>query len=112
MKKIYDREEKICEFQDNSRKVVVKIGKICTNTVQTEFLSIKASKEWIPKNLWERLKIRYRLQNLASKWNTFGKLHEIWLEYYKNIQEFKIKTLKVESEIKNLEITMNKALTI
>ncbi len=34
MEKIFAREEKICEFQDNARKAVAKIGKICTDTVQ------------------------------------------------------------------------------
>ncbi len=85
MEKIYARDEKIREFQDNARKTVVKIRKMCTDTVQKEFLSVKASKEWIPKDLWERLKIRYTLQNWASKWNVLGKLHEIQHEYCKNI---------------------------
>ncbi len=51
MEKIYARDEKICEFQDNARKAAAKIGKMCTDTVQNEFLSVKASKEWIPKDL-------------------------------------------------------------
>ncbi len=63
MEKIYARDKKICEFQDNARKAVAKIGKMCTDTVQKEFLSVKASKEWIPKNFREHLKIRYTLQN-------------------------------------------------
>ncbi len=33
MKKIFAREEKICEYQDNARKGVAKIGKMCTDTV-------------------------------------------------------------------------------
>ncbi len=38
MEKIFAWEEKICEFQDNSRKAVAKIRKMCTNTVKKEFL--------------------------------------------------------------------------
>ena len=34
MEKIFARKEKICEFQDNTRKTVAKIGKMCTDTVQ------------------------------------------------------------------------------
>ena len=34
MEKIFAREEKICEFEDNVRKEVAKIGKMCTDTVQ------------------------------------------------------------------------------
>ncbi len=45
MEKIFAREEKICEFEDNARKAVGKIGKMCTDTVQKEFLLVKASKE-------------------------------------------------------------------
>ena len=33
MERIYAREEKICEFQDNARKAIAKIGKMCTDTV-------------------------------------------------------------------------------
>ena len=51
MEKIYAREEKICEFQDNARKAIAKIGKICTETVQKEFFSVKASRDWTPKDL-------------------------------------------------------------
>lgn len=64
-----DRMEKICEFQDNARKAVAKIGKICIDTVQKEFRSVKASKEWTPQDLWKHLMSQYTLQNSASKRN-------------------------------------------
>ena len=51
MEKIYAREEKICEFQDNARKAIAKIEKMCTKTVQKEFLLVKASRDWTPKEL-------------------------------------------------------------
>ena len=44
MEKIFAREEKICEFEDNARKAVAKIRKICTDTVQKEFFLVKISK--------------------------------------------------------------------
>ncbi len=53
---IFARKDKICEFQDNARKALAKIGNMCTDTVQKEFLSVKASKEWTPKKLWSHLK--------------------------------------------------------
>ena len=77
MEKIFAREEKICEFQDNTRKAVAKIEKMCTDTVQKEFFSIKTLREWTPKKLWSHLKTQYTLQNWASKWNSLSKLHEI-----------------------------------
>lgn len=64
MEKIYARGDNICEFQDNACKAIAKTGKMCTiDTVRMEFLSVKASKEWTPKELWNHLKIRYTLQN-------------------------------------------------
>lgn len=45
IKKIFAREEKICEFEDNALKTIAKIGKICTNTVQKELFLVKAFKE-------------------------------------------------------------------
>ena len=112
MERIYARDEKICEFQDNARKAIAKIGKMCTETVQKEFLSVKASREWTPKELWNHLKTRYTLQNWASKWNTLGKLHEIRHGDCKNIQEFMTKIRDVKSEIEDLDITMDEAITI
>ena len=112
MEKIYAREEKICEFEDNARKAIAKIGKMCTETVQKEFLSVKASRYWTPKDLWDHLKTRYTLQNWASKWNTLGKLHEIRHSDCKNIQEFMTKIRDVKSEIEDLEITIDEAITI
>ena len=67
MEKIFAQEKKICKLQDNSRKVVTKIGKMCTYTVQKEFLSVKASREWTPKQLWNHLKTWSTLQNWVSK---------------------------------------------
>ena len=85
---------------------------MCTETVQKEFLSVKVSREWTPKELWDHLKTRYTLQNWASKWNTLGKLHEIRHGDCKNIQEFMTKIRDVKSEIEDLEITIDEAITI
>ena len=112
MEKIFTREEKICEFEDNARKAVAKIGKMCTDTVQKEFLSVKVSKEWTPQDLWKHLKSRYILQNWASKWNTLGKLHAIRHCDCKNIQEFITKIRDIKSKIEDLQITIEEAITI
>ncbi len=112
MEKIFAKEEIIYEFEDNAEKAVAQIGKMCTDTVQKEFLLVKASKERTPKDLWKHLKTRYTLQNWTPKWNTLGKLHEIRHGDCKNIQEFITKIWDVKSEIEDLEITMDKAITI
>ena len=39
---IFAQEEKIYEFQENARKAVAKIGKMCTDKVQMKVLSVKA----------------------------------------------------------------------
>ncbi len=85
---------------------------MCTDTVQKEFLSVNALKEWTPKNLWKHLKTRYTLQNWASKWKTLRKLHEIQHGDCKNIQEFMTKIRDVKSDIEDLEITIDEAITI
>lgn len=69
MEKIFAREEKICELQDNTRKAVAKIGEIFTNTIHKGFRLVKASKEWTFQDLWKHLMPQYTLQNSASKWN-------------------------------------------
>ncbi len=51
MERNFAREEKMFEFQDNTRKAVAKIGKMCTDTVQKKFLFVKTSREWTPKEL-------------------------------------------------------------
>ncbi len=77
MEKIFAREEKICEFEDNARITVAKmkicefednaritvakIGKMCTDTVQKEIFLVKTSKQWTPKDLCKHLNTRYTL---------------------------------------------------
>ena len=77
IEKIFAREEKICEFEDNARITVAKIkicefednvritvskiGKMCTDTVQKEFFLVKTSKQWTPKDLWKHLNTRYTM---------------------------------------------------
>ncbi len=51
IERIYALDEKICKFQDNTRKAIAKIGKMCTKTVQKEFLSVKALRKWTSKEL-------------------------------------------------------------
>ncbi len=50
-----------------ARRTVVKIGKMYTDRVWAEYLSVKTSGEWTPKELWSHLKTRYAFQNLAAK---------------------------------------------
>lgn len=56
MENIFAKEKKICEFEDNTWKVVAKIRKMYTHIIQKEFLSLKASKEWTSQDLWKYLK--------------------------------------------------------
>ncbi len=50
MEKIFAREENICEFQDNARKAVTEIGKMCTDTIQKEFSLLKPQRIGLLKN--------------------------------------------------------------
>lgn len=54
------------EFVEKQKKVVGKIGKMCIDNVQQEFLSMRdltKGETWNPKDLWEHLKTRYILKN-------------------------------------------------
>lgn len=63
MEQIYQCSLKIKDFDDDSRQTIAKIGRMCTETVQKEFLSLKDLAAWNPTVLWEHLKTQYTLQN-------------------------------------------------
>ena len=110
--RIYQRYLKFKEFSDDARCTVAKMGCICTETVQKEFLALKSLTTWNPKDLWEHLKTRYTLQNWASKWSTLGKLHSIHQRDCKNVAEFISKIQDVTSEITDLNITIEETIII
>lgn len=89
----------MCEFQDNACKAIAKLGKMCTKTVQKEYFSVKASRKWTLKELWDYLKM-------------LGKLQGIWHRDCKNIQKFMTNIRNEKSEIKDLKITVDEAITI
>ena len=86
--RVYQRFLKIKDFTDDARRTVAKIGRMCTETVQKEFLSQKDLAAWTPQALWDYPQKRYTLQNWASIWNTLGKLHAIHQRDCKNVAEF------------------------
>lgn len=51
IEKIFVWERKICEFNDNARKAIGKIGKKYTDIVQKQFLSVETSRKWILKKV-------------------------------------------------------------
>ena len=110
--RIYQRTLKIKDHTDDVRRTVAKIGRMCTETVQKEFLTLKPLTAWIPKDLWDHLKTRYTLQNWTSKWSTLGKLHSIHQRDCKNVAEFISKIRDITSEISDLNITMDEAIII
>ncbi|MCJ1270238.1 hypothetical protein MMC22_010134 [Lobaria immixta] len=110
--RIYQRTLKIKDHTDDVRCTVAKIGRMCTETVQKEFLALKPLTTWTPKDLWDHLKTRYTLQNWTSKWSTLGKLHSIHQRDCKNVAEFISKIRDITSEISDLNITMDSAIII
>lgn len=85
---------------------------MCTDIVQKKIFSVKTLRDWTAKDLWSYFKIRYTLQNWASKWNTFSKLHEIRYGDFQNIQNLMTKIRDVKFEIEDLEITMDETIII
>lgn len=110
--RIYQRTLRIKDHNDDVRRTVAKIGRMCTETVQKEFLALKSLTAWNPKDLWDHLQTRYTLQNWASKWNTLGRLHSIHKRDCKNVAEFISKIRDVTSEMTDLKITMDEAIII
>lgn len=43
VEKIFIQQEKIAKFEDNARKAITQIGKMCIDMVQKKFLSVKTS---------------------------------------------------------------------
>lgn len=110
--RIYQRWQLIEDFEQESRKTTTKISRMCTDTVQKEFLAIKPPNEWEPKELWDWLKNRYTIQSLAMKWNALEKLHAIRHSECKNVTEYMGRIKEVSAEIADLEITISEAVLI
>ncbi len=110
--RIYQRWEKIWDFDLDVRKTAAKISKMCTDTLQKEFLAVKTSTEWNPKKLWDWLKKRYILQNFTSKWNALDKLHAIRQSECKIVTEYMNCIKDTSVEIDNLKISISEAVVI
>ena len=97
------------EFSEKQRRVVGKIGKMCTDDVQQEFLSMRDLANggiWDPKDLWEHLKTRYTLRNWSAKWSTFNRLEEINYEKCKSIEEYGSLVRDIKAEITDMALTV------
>lgn len=110
--RIYQRWKKVRDFDLDVRKTAAKISRMCTDTVQKEFLAVKTSTEWDPKELWDWLKKRYTLQNFASKCNALDKLHAIRHSECKNVTEYMNRIKDASTEIEDLKISISEAVVI
>ncbi len=110
--RIYQRWEKIQDFDLDVRKTAAKISRICTDIVQKEFLTVKTSTEWNPKELWDWLKKRYTLQKFASKWNGLHKLHAIRHSEFKNVTEYISRIKDASAKIDDLKISISESVVI
>ncbi len=110
--RIYQRWKRIWDFNLDVRKTAAKISRICTDTVQKEFLTVKNSTEWDPKKLWDWLKRRYTLQNFASKWSSFDKFHGIRHSECKNVTEYMSRIKDASAKIDDLKISISEAVVI
>ncbi len=62
---------------------------MCLGHIQQEFQTVKT--DWLPNNLWEWLKKRYPLQNIAIKWETIISIDELTYPTCKNMAEYRSK---------------------
>lgn len=101
------RKEIIKKWKTNDARVVGKIGRMCTKTVQMEF-----KPEWNAKITWNSLKERYTPQGWSSKWAVLNRLEETTYENSSNVPDFGRKMRTVKEEIKDLNISIDDYVTI
>ncbi len=103
------------EFEEKQRRVVGKIGKMCTDDVQQEFLSMRDPAKgdtWMPKDLWEHLKSRYTLKHWSAKWATFNRLEEIDYEKCKSVEEYGSLVRDIKAEITDISLTVDQIIVL
>ena len=106
-KPVYQQWEKIWDFHLDVQKTAAKISRMCADTLQKEFLAVKISTEWDPKELWDWLKRRYTLQSFASRCSALHEIPGIQDSECKNVTEYmnRIKDASVKSD--NLKIRIS-----
>ncbi|MCJ1467309.1 hypothetical protein MMC07_005933 [Pseudocyphellaria aurata] len=103
------------EFEEKQRRVVGKMGKMCTDDVQQEFLSMKNlanGQRWDPKDLWTHLKQRYNVKNWSAKWAIFNRLEEINYEKCKSIEEYGSLVRDLKAEITDISLTVEQIVVL
>ena len=103
------------EFEEKQRRVIGKIGKMCTDDVQQEFLSMRdltKGEVWKPKDLWDHLKARYTLKHWSAKWATFNRLEEIEYEKCKSIEEYGSLVRDIKSEIMDISLSVEQIIVL
>ncbi len=110
--RIYQQWEKIRDFDLDVQKTAVGISRMCNDKVLKEFLVVKTSTEWDPKEIWDRLKRGYILQNFASKWSELDKFYEIRQSECKNVSKYMSCIKDGSAEIDNWKISIFEAVVI
>ncbi len=109
LEKIDQRNLDRLEFVKKKQRVVGKIGKMCTDNVQQEFLAMKdytKNEAWTPKTLWEHLKTQYTLKNWSAKWDEFNNLEELDYSGCKSIKEYRSNARDIFAEITHMAHTI------
>ena len=109
---IYQRQEKIEDFEDTERRAVAKIAMMCSEVIQKDFLSQKKAQDWSPQGLWDHLRDRYTIVNWASKWNAIKRLLTAHQRDHKNVAEFTSTIRDIKAEFTDLNITIDDMITI
>ena len=115
LKKTDQRKLDRLEFDEKERRVIGKIGKMCTGDVQQEFLAIKdiSKKEnWTPKELWDHLKRGYTLKNWSAKWIAFHRLEELDYSCCKSIEEYGSNARDILAELTNIALNIEQVVLL
>ena len=115
LEKIDQRKLDRLEFDEKERRVVGKIGKMCTDDVQQEFLAMKdisKNESWTPKELWNHLKTRYTLKNWSAKWSAFNRLEELDYSRCKSIEEYGSNARDILAELNDMTLSIEQVVLL
>ena len=132
--KIFQRTKKRANYKKKCRKMIEKIERMCSYTVQQKILSAKLIRlkkaenvddnitkvemllslqnNWISLKLWNHLKNFYTLRDWSAKWEIFNRLQQIFYSQCKNITKYETKFQKIKSDVHDHTLIMNEAITL
>ena len=102
-----ETQDKINFWTKDDAHALEKLGRICNKTVQLGF-----DATWLSSKAWSDLKTKYSSKGWLTKWDILNRLKHTSYSLSKDINSLGVKIIKILKEIKELDITMEKMVTI